>query len=115
MPPVNSRRMFAALVLALFAVTASFLAPSGVGGVTGVGADPLTDKQNEARQIADKLHEIEVQAEVLTEEYNDAVLKQQQLQGEIDAATIRVNEADAEVKQRRLAMKDYAVGAYVRG
>jgi cell wall-associated NlpC family hydrolase len=98
--------------LALFAVTVSFLAPSGVASVA---ADPLEDKRNEAKQIADKLHEIEVHAELLTEEYNDAVLRQQELQGQIDAATIRVNEADAEVKQRRLEMKEFAVDAYVRG
>jgi cell wall-associated NlpC family hydrolase len=109
---VNSRRTFAVLVLALLALTVSFLAPTGVATVA---ADPVDDKRNEAKQIADRLHELETQAEMLTEDYNDAVLRQQELQGEIDAAATRVNEADAEVEKRRLEMKDFAVDAYVRG
>jgi cell wall-associated NlpC family hydrolase len=115
---VNSRRTFAALVLALLAVTVSFLAPPGVASVVGVpvaAADPVEDKKNEVKQLADKLDEIELQAAMLTEDYNDAVLRQQQLQGEIDAATIRVSEAEAEAERNRLKLKEFAVDAYVRG
>jgi cell wall-associated NlpC family hydrolase len=109
MPPANSRRTFAALLLVLLALTASLLAP----GVAS--ADPVTDKREEARREAEKLEELAHQAEVLTEEYNDAVLKQQQIQGEVDAATTRANEANAELDKRREDMADFAIDAYVMG
>jgi cell wall-associated NlpC family hydrolase len=109
MPPAISRRTFAALVTALFALTASLLAP----GVAS--ADPVSDKREEAKREAEKLEELAHQAEVLTEEFNDAVLKQQQIQGEVDAATARADEANAELDKRRDEMAAFAVDAYVMG
>jgi cell wall-associated NlpC family hydrolase len=90
-------------------LAASLLVPSVAS------ADPVDDKRNEAKQVADKLHELELSAEMLTEEYNDAVLKQQQLQVEVDAATTRADEAKAELEQRRTEMAAFAVDAYVMG
>jgi cell wall-associated NlpC family hydrolase len=109
MPPANSRRTFAALVLVLLALTASLLVPSVAS------ADPVSDKREEARREAEKLEQLAHEAEVLTEEYNDAVLKQQQLQSEVDAATTRADEANAELEKRRAEMAEFAVDAYVMG
>jgi cell wall-associated NlpC family hydrolase len=109
MLPAKSRRSVAALVSVLFALTASVFAP----GIAS--ADPLDDKRAEAKQIADKLQELAHHAEVITEEYNDAVLKQQQLQAEVEAATARAEEAKVELERRRDELADFAVDAYVRG
>jgi peptidoglycan DL-endopeptidase CwlO len=103
----KSWRSFASLGLVLFALTASLVAPSVAS------ADPVSDKREEARREAEKLEQLAHQAEVLTEEYNDAVLKQQQIQTEVDATTIRAEEANAQLEQRRDEMAAFAIDAYV--
>jgi peptidoglycan DL-endopeptidase CwlO len=102
------RILVLAVVTALALSAATVLAPAS-------GADPLSDKQAQAEQISTKLAALDNQVEVLGEQYNQARVKLDQVQGDIDQATRHVEATNAELSQRRGELGAYAVEAYIKG
>jgi cell wall-associated NlpC family hydrolase len=105
-----SKRQCAALAVAM--VMACSVAPVFAGGA---GADALTDKQAEARQISERMSALDVQMEQLAEQYNQTRLQLDDVQGQIDDATARLARTNDELARHRAELASYAVTAYVKG
>jgi cell wall-associated NlpC family hydrolase len=101
------RTLAGVIALALFAVPA-FASSSAFG-------DPISDKRSEAARVADRLEELQEQAEVLAEQYNDARLALAQVEAKVEAAQERVADAKASLRRRTADVAEYAVNAYVLG
>jgi cell wall-associated NlpC family hydrolase len=96
------------VVMALALSAATVTAPAA-------GADSLGDKQAQAEQISSKLAALDTQMEVLGEQYNQARVKLDQVQTDIDRATRQVEVTNAALVLRRDELAAYAVEAYVKG
>lgn len=102
------RYVIPTVVTALVLSSASVLAPAS-------GADELGDKQAQAEQISRRLGELDTDMELLGEEYNQARVRLEQVQGDVDQAAKRVDSANAELAGRRSQLAGYAVVAYIKG
>jgi cell wall-associated NlpC family hydrolase len=83
--------------------------------VSGAHGDPIADKQKQAADIAAKLSDLQHQNEDAANKYEAAMVKEQQLQGQIAGQQAQVDAAKAQQSQDQQALAQYAVNAYVTG
>jgi cell wall-associated NlpC family hydrolase len=96
-------------------VVMALLLSAGVVRAPVSGADQLGDKQAQAEQISRRLSELDTEMESLGEGYNQARVRLEQVQADIDEAAKRADAANAELAQRRAQLARYAVAAYIKG
>ena len=105
-----SRSRSVLVVLALvgaFAASASVAAPAG--------ADAIGDKQAQAEHISQRLSQLDDQMSLLAEQYDQARVRLDGVQNDIDQATRRLDAANTELGRRRSELASYAVEAYLKG
>ena len=100
------RSVAVALVLALMAIPALPMS---------AGADQITDKQAQARQVADKLDALDAKVQTLNASYEIANQRLQEAQANIDDAQKRLDQANADLDATGKKLASYAVEAYVSG
>ena len=84
--------------------------------ITGPAAgDEIDDARSDAEQVADRIEELEHDAEVLTERYLDAQLARTTLEDQIADARERAERSGAELERSRRDLRAVAVEGYVRG
>lgn len=110
-PPTTSasrplRSVAVGLVLALMVIPAL---------PTAAGADQVTDKQAEARQVADKLDALGSKVQALNAAYEVANQRLEEAQANIDDAQKRLDQANADLDATGKKLASYAVEAYVSG
>jgi cell wall-associated NlpC family hydrolase len=79
------------------------------------GADQVTDKQAEARQVADKLDALSQKVMTLNASFEVANQRLQDSQANIDDAQKRLDQANADLAATQQKLASYAVQAYVSG
>jgi peptidoglycan DL-endopeptidase CwlO len=97
-------RMLAAAGLAFLLAVAS-TAPAG--------ADRISDKKAEAARIADRIEALGDEAARLGEAFNGARLALERAQQEVTDAEAELARSEAALSQKRTAMTDFALKAYV--
>ncbi len=108
MRTVSRRRAGALLVLAaLITGSLSTASPSS--------ADDIADKQAEAERITRQLEEQGRRISILAEDYDEARVRIESLEGELTSARRKVAATDTRASAIRLRLKDQAVAAYMRG
>ncbi len=78
-----------------------------------VSASPVDDQRAEVERIADELEDLEAQADIQGERYNEFLIEGQELQVDIAKAEKRVAEKEAEVARVRGDLAKVAVDAFV--
>lgn len=109
-PPARlgrSRRIVAGLLVGLLAVPAAVTSP--------VAADPIADKREEARQIAERLDQLTAELGTLSEQYNGAQLRLDDVNKQIDEAQKQIDATKGELENKRKELATLAVQAYVSG
>jgi cell wall-associated NlpC family hydrolase len=101
--------------LMVIVVTGALVLSCTIVGAGRVGADEITDKQAQAEQITAKLVELDTRMALLGEEYNQARMRLDQVQVDIDDAARRVDAANRELARRQAELDSYAVAAYMNG
>jgi peptidoglycan DL-endopeptidase CwlO len=101
--PLRPRLIAAAAVAAL--VTMSAVIPAS--------ADPITDKQRQAQQIADEIERLGDAAADLGEQYNGAVVQLQKVEADVKDAEAKLAELEAKLGTVRTAAGAFALKAYV--
>jgi cell wall-associated NlpC family hydrolase len=97
-------RLIAASALAAL-VTMSAVIPAS--------ADPITDKQRQAQQIADEIERLGDAAADLGERYNGALVQLQQADADVKDAEAKLADLEAKLGTVRTAAGAFAVRAYV--
>ena len=100
--------LVAAAVLTLLLASLTGLAPRA-------HADSVGDLQTRARQIAERLDELQRQEGALADQFDGVQIKAQQVAADITATRRRMRHADALVEKRRLELARYSLSAYVSG
>lgn len=106
MPQTTTRRLLAAGLLVPAMIVPLLLAPGAAG-------DAIGDKRAEARRIAARLNDLDLQTEVLTEDYNNAKIHLGQVKVKVHAAQAAVDRGNRRIATRRRQLARYAVGAYM--
>jgi peptidoglycan DL-endopeptidase CwlO len=101
--PHRPRLIAASAVAAL--VTMSAVLPAS--------ADPITDKQRQAQQIADEIERLGDAAADLGEQYNGAVIELQQADAAVKEAEAKLADLEAQLGTVRTAAGAFALKAYV--
>src|SRR5829696_6887027 len=101
--PFRPRLVAAAAVSALLTMSA----------VIPASADPITDKQRQAQQIADEIERLGDAAADLGEQYNGAVVELQQVEADVKDAEAKLAELEAKLGTVRTAAGAFALKAYV--
>src|SRR4051794_11234694 len=101
--PRRPRLLAAAAVAALVTMTA----------VIPASADPITDKQRQAQQIADEIERLGDSAADLGEKYNGALVQLQQADADVKAAETKLADLEAKLGSVRTAASAFALRAYV--
>jgi cell wall-associated NlpC family hydrolase len=78
-------------------------------------ADSVGDLQARARQIAERLDELQRQEGALADQFDGVQIKAQQVAADITATRRRMLHANALVEKRRLELARYSLSAYVSG
>ena len=102
------RRIFAALAICLVLGSAAVVLPPA-------GADQVSDKRTEAKQIADKLAALDSQSMELNAQYERATFELKQAEQKVAEAQAWAAQTAKELDGRREDVKDYAVAAYQMG
>jgi peptidoglycan DL-endopeptidase CwlO len=97
-------RLFAAGAIAAL-VTMSAVIPAS--------ADPITDKQRQAQQIADEIERLGDSAADLGEKYNGALVQLQQADTDVKDAETKLADLEAKLGTVRTAAGSFALRAYV--
>src|SRR5947209_7445291 len=97
-------RLVAAAAAAIL-LTASAVVPAS--------ADPIADKQAEAKRIADEIDRLGESAAALGEQYNGAVIKLQQADADVKSAEDKLAALEQKLGSVRSAAGDFALRAYV--
>lgn len=105
----DSRRRAGALLVLVALVTGSLFSASPSS------ADALADKQAEAERITRQLEEQGRRISILAEDYDEARVRIESLEGELTSARRKVAATDTRASAIRLRLKDQAVAAYMRG
>ena len=103
------RRRFAVAAIAVVALAAPLLSAGAASG------DTIANKRAEASRVADQLEQLQQQAEVVAEQYNDARLELQSVDAKAKAAKAQSDRTQARLARSRKQVAGYAVDAYVRG
>src|SRR4051812_42207580 len=82
---------------------------------TAAGADPIAAKRNEAKALAQRIDQLDTRVEQLAEKYNAARLTLDSVQADVTKAQAGVTEATQQMAQKRTALRDIAIEAYVEG
>ena len=109
-PPARtsrSRRIVAGLLVGVLAVPAAITYPAA--------ADPIAAKREEARQIAERLDELTAELGTLSEKYNGAKLRFDEVNVRIGDAQGQIEATQDELAQKRKELASFAVQAYVSG
>jgi cell wall-associated NlpC family hydrolase len=77
--------------------------------------DPISDKRAEARQVADQLEDLQRDAEILAEQYNDARLALAEVEAKVAEAKARVARTTKALGSRKADVATYAINAYMLG
>jgi cell wall-associated NlpC family hydrolase len=86
------------------------------GAITGpASGDEIDDARTEAARIADRIEELEHEAEVLTERYLDAQLARTTLEDQIADARERADRSGALLEESRTELRGVAVEGFMRG
>jgi cell wall-associated NlpC family hydrolase len=92
-----------------------------VSGLTAVlscsgvaGADQIADKRAQAAQIAARLSSDDYRINQLSEQYDGARLRQQQVEAQLTAARAGLARTDGQVQSLGTQLRDLAVAAYLR-
>jgi len=78
-------------------------------------ADAVADKRAEAERITRQLEEQGRRVSILAEDYDEARVRIEALEGELTSARQKVAMTDTRASAIRLRLKDQAVAAYMRG
>src|SRR5918996_5808969 len=76
-------------------------------------ADPIDDQRAEVGRITDELEDLEEKADVLAEQYAQALDKHKQLESDVAAAEKRVAAKEAEVSELRRELGEVAVRSFI--
>jgi cell wall-associated NlpC family hydrolase len=96
------------------AVAFAVVAALAVGSLTGpASGDEIADARTEAERIADRIEELEHDAEVLTERYLDAQLARTTLEDQIADARQRADRSGAALAEARTELRSVAVEGYM--
>jgi hypothetical protein len=79
------------------------------------GADPIANKQAQARALADQIDALGRKEAALSEQYDKATIDMRAAQVRIDQTAGQVAQADAQTATARSRLRDDAVNAYVHG
>lgn len=102
------RTVLTATALVLGVLTAAVV-------VAPAGADTLSDKKAEAKQVADKLAALESRAMDLNAQYEQARYELAQIQDRLEKAKVLSRQTAIDVEKRKADLREYAVVAYVTG
>jgi cell wall-associated NlpC family hydrolase len=80
-----------------------------------VSAEPISDKQAQAKAMAAEIDSLGLQESALAERYNGAVLAVQEATTQVDKAAARVSQAGADLTRARAALRIDGVDAYIHG
>ncbi len=105
----DSRRRAGALLVLVALITGSLFPASPSS------ADAIADKQAEAERITRQLEEQGRRVSILAEDYDEARVRIESLEGELTSARQQVAKTDTRASAIRLRLKDQAVAAYMRG
>src|SRR5688572_5345792 len=97
----------AAVIAGAITFVAPFITPQAVAL-----ASPVDDKRAEVEAIVDELDRLHSQADILAEDYNEAVDHERQLQDEIVDAEAEVAAKEAELTTLRGDLAEVAVRAF---
>ena len=109
MPRTRPTRAVLAAALAASVLALPLISSGGASG------DPIGDKRAEASRIAAKLDDLQGEAEVYAEQYNNAVITLNQVRGKVAAQQTRVDATQKRVKAARQRVATFAVSAYTNG
>src|SRR3954447_2842773 len=84
-----------------------------VGLASPAMADPITDKQRQAQQIADKIEALGEEAARLGEKYDGALVALQQAKDEVSQAQAKLDDLQARLGQVRSSVGEFAVRSYI--
>jgi cell wall-associated NlpC family hydrolase len=96
-------------------VVAGSLVIGGTALVPAAGADSLSDKQAEAKQVADKLDALESRQMDLAAQAESVRYEQHQAEQKVQDAQKLLDETNAELDAQRGKVRDAAVEAYTAG
>src|SRR3954447_15248294 len=94
-------------------VAAALAAVVTMSAVIPASADPITDKQRQAQQIADEIERLGDAAAKLGEQYNGALVRLQQADADVKDAEAKLADLEAKLGTVRTAAGAFAVRAYV--
>src|SRR5687768_14988485 len=84
-------------------------------GARPAAGDELTDKKAEAERLAKELARLRERLGALNEDYNQARIRVERINGEMAVAEVEVQKTDADLDRSRRRLRSQAVEAYVRG
>jgi peptidoglycan DL-endopeptidase CwlO len=84
-----------------------------MSAVIPASADPITDKQRQAQQIADEIERLGDAAADLGEQYNGALVQLQQADADVKDAEVKLADLEAKLGTVRTAAGAFALKAYV--
>lgn len=105
------RGPFALCALVVAALLVGLMGPAAAPAA----ADPVTDLQTQARQIAQRLDELQRQSGALAEQFNASQVRAGELTATIASTRERLQTSRVEREARRSELARYALGAYVNG
>jgi cell wall-associated NlpC family hydrolase len=82
---------------------------------TTATADPVADKQAQARALAQQIDSLGAKEAALSEQYDKAVLDVQVAQASIARSAAQAAQADADVGRARALLRDDSLDAYIHG
>lgn len=104
---MNRSRFVRVIVVASAVAVAPVMAPFG-----SVGASPIDDQRAEVQRIANELERLEMESDILAEDYVTAIDELRQLEDEVAEAEKAVAAKEAEVAALRSELSEVAVRAF---
>lgn len=101
--------------LAIAAVGVLSVGALGAVGPQDAQADDVAGLQDQARQIAQRLNDLEAKVASIGERFNQSQVRIGQLDSQIADAKVRLDRARAEEQSRRTDLARFALSAYVGG
>jgi peptidoglycan DL-endopeptidase CwlO len=98
----------------LVAAACSLVVGTLASAVTVAGADPISDKEAQAKQLQDDIETTSQQLSELGEKYNGAVLVLQQRQADLDAIQAQINATQAKVDATQALVDERSASVYRR-
>jgi cell wall-associated NlpC family hydrolase len=109
------RRSSAPKILAIAVILGVLASLSTIVSGAGAGADALSDKQSEARQIADKMAALQTRLMDVNAQYEQANYELHLAEQKVTDAKALAEQTAAEVARRQADLQQFAINAYQTG